>query len=104
MAGDSDDQARSVSMSHINAVGGLASSSTLREFVNQTIRRSEPRGGLVVEDRLEISELAGLLSRLAELPEVRARRIVAVRSEIDNGTYVTDEKLSAATDRLMAHL
>ncbi|MCB9855144.1 MAG: flagellar biosynthesis anti-sigma factor FlgM [Phycisphaerales bacterium] len=51
-------------------------------------------------DRVEISELARFLSRLAELPDDKARRIVDIRSEIDKGTFVTSERLNIASERL----
>jgi hypothetical protein len=53
---------------------------------------------------VEISELATVLSRFAELPEGRARRIVDIRRAIQDGTYVTEERLNIATDRLLANL
>lgn len=91
-------------MNDINSIGTLALSTTLREFANQTDYRSDTRNTAVIEDRVEISDLASFLSRLAELPEARARRIVDVRNAIQNDTYETPEKLSVATDRLLAAL
>lgn len=93
-------------MDRVNSVGSLATSSTLREFVNQTFRRSGSGGGnaAVLDDSVEISDLAGFLNKLAELPEARARRIVEVRNQIQQGVYETPEKLNIATDRLLEHL
>lgn len=91
-------------MSHIHAIGGLASPGTLREFANQSLRRADRASQVPVEDRLEISSLATFLNRLAELPEDRARKVVAVRGAIDRGGYETDEKLDIATERLLKHL
>lgn len=91
-------------MNDINSIGTLALSTTLREFANQTEHRSDTRNTAVIEDSVEISDLASFLSRLAELPEARARRIVDVRNAIQNDTYETPEKLDVATDRLLAAL
>lgn len=55
----------------------------------------------VLDDRVEISELAGFLSRLSELPESDARRIVRIRQEILDGTYETADKLDVAAERLL---
>ena len=93
-------------MERIGSVGTLATSSTLREFVNQSFRRDSSDGGgtAVADDSVEISDLASFLSRLAELPENRARRIVEVRNLIQQGAYETPEKLDIATDRLLSQL
>jgi len=95
-------------MDKVSSVSTLATSSTLREFVNQSFRQSPTDnaagGTAVLDDSVEISDLANFLSRLAELPETRARKIVEVRNQIQQGTYVTPEKLSAATDRLLSQL
>lgn len=88
-------------MADIGTIDGLASSATLRDFAQQaTTRRTAPKLAVDQGDRVEISELAQFLSRLAELPDDKARRIVDIRSEIDKGTFVTSERLSIATDRL----
>ena len=89
-------------MNEINSISTLASSNTLREFADQSTRRFDSGNTAVIEDRVEISELAGFLSRLAELPEARARKIVDVRNAIQNETYETPEKLDIATDRMLA--
>ncbi len=93
-------------MDQINTLGTLATSGTLREFVNQSLRRSNETDGstATLDDRVEISELATFLNQLAELPESRARRIVAVRNQIEQGTYETAEKLDIATERLLSAL
>lgn len=88
-------------MADIGTIDGLASSATLREFAQQSTRRTAPKLAAAEQgDRVEISELARFLSRLAELPDDKARRIVDLRSEIDKGTFVTSERLSIASERL----
>lgn len=91
-------------MSEIQGLGVPVSSSTLREFANQSSRRSESANTAVLDDTVEISELASFLSRLSELPEVRARRIVNIRNEILDGSYVTPDKLDIASERLLNDL
>lgn len=96
-----------MTMTDIHPVSGSSSSATLRKYAEQTPGRtrtdtSQPTTS--TRDRVEISELASLLSRLAELPEARAKKIVAVRNAIADGSYETAEKLEVATDRLLADI
>lgn len=82
----------------------MATSNVLREFANQSLRKSESLGTSVSDDSVEISALAGFLNRLAELPEDRVRKIIAVRNQIQNGTYETQERLDTATERLLTQI
>ncbi len=91
-------------MSDIQAVQGLASTSTLREFAKQASPILSSAGTAGAVDSVEISELATFLNRLAELPEDRARQIVNVRNQIANGTYMTEDKLDFAASRLFEEL
>ncbi len=91
-------------MNDIQSIGGLATATTLREFAHQSPDRAQVESTISPDDQVEISELARVLSRFAELPEGRARRIVDIRRAIQDGTYVTEDKLNIATDRLLADL
>jgi len=91
-------------MADINTIEGLNSAPTLRAFAQQASTRpaGDQDGNVATaEDRVEISELARLLSRLADLPADRARQIVDIRNAINSGTYLTADKLDVATDRLL---
>lgn len=52
-------------------------------------------------DRVEISEFAQMLSTLDPNTEIRVEKVAEIREAILNGTYETEEKLSATVDRLM---
>ena len=92
-------------MNDIQSIGGPATATTLREFAQQATPGGAPIDAPIPQrDQVEISELARVLSRFAELPEDQARRIVDIRRAIENGTYVTEDKLNIATDRLLADL
>lgn len=91
-------------MNEIQSIGGLATATTLREFAQQTPARVPVEATVSPHDQVEISELARVLSRFAELPEDQARRIVDIRRAIQDETYVTQDKLNIATDRLIADL
>lgn len=91
-------------MADINTIEGLNSAPTLRAFAQQASTRPavDQDGNIATaEDSVEISELARLLSRLADLPADRARQIVDIRNAINSGTYLTADKLDVATDRLL---
>ena len=55
-------------------------------------------------DQLDISPEADLVSRVQELPDVRAERIESIRQQIEAGTYDTDEKLEIALGRMFDEL
>ena len=56
------------------------------------------------DDKVELSLKAQLLSKLAELPEVREDLVERVRAEIDAGTYDTPDKIDALVDELALDL
>ena len=91
-------------MNEVNAVQGLATTATLREFANQSPRQNARADKPTPNDSVEISELATFLNRLAELPEERARKIVEVRNAINDGSYETPDKLEVAIDRMLNDL
>lgn len=91
-------------MNEISTLGGLAATATLRDFVNDAAPRSSPAASPDGSDRIEISEWAQFLSRLAELPDVRVEKVANARSAIDRGEYETPERLDQAIERLVASL
>jgi len=52
-------------------------------------------------DQVEFSSEAQFLSKLAELPDIRQSLVDRVRAEIDSDTYITDDKIDLALDRLV---
>lgn len=55
-------------------------------------------------DELDISHEADAISRVREMPEIRADRVAEIRAEIAAGVYETDEKLDIAVGRLLDEL
>ncbi|MCC6681363.1 MAG: flagellar biosynthesis anti-sigma factor FlgM [Phycisphaeraceae bacterium] len=53
-------------------------------------------------DQVELSVTAQMLSKIADLPDVRTDLVNQVRSQIAAGTYETPEKLNSAIDALLA--
>ena len=55
-------------------------------------------------DRVEFSEQAQMLTKIQQLPDVRQDRVDTIRNAIANNTYLTDEKVDIALDRLIDDL
>ena len=51
-------------------------------------------------DQVELSTAARMLSKLAELPDVRQNLIDQVRTQIADGTYETPQKIDTAIDHM----
>lgn len=68
---------------------------------NQSIQQPQTNSHFNGPDQLDISPEAQLISQTREVPGIRADRVAAIRAEIQNGTYETDEKLNVALDRLL---
>ena len=47
-------------------------------------------------DRVDLSEIAVIVTRLKGTPSERLAKILSIKRELDLGTYVTDAKLKAA--------
>jgi negative regulator of flagellin synthesis FlgM len=54
-----------------------------------------------IADEVDISEAARLVEQAQQLPEMREDRIEAVRLQIAEGTYETNDRLSIAVERLL---
>ncbi len=58
----------------------------------------------LIGDRVELSRHAVLLDRLRQLPDVRTDLVAEVRDAIADGSYETDDKLTAAVEGLLPDL
>jgi negative regulator of flagellin synthesis FlgM len=83
-------------VSQLHGAQSLGGPHNARLNSSQPATRSASAG-----DELQISEAGQLASRLADIPEIRADRVQALREAIQNGTYETDAKLNVALDRLL---
>lgn len=52
-------------------------------------------------DRVEFSQQADLISRVRELPEIRADRVAELKRQIASGGYDSDQKLDMALERML---
>jgi negative regulator of flagellin synthesis FlgM len=55
-------------------------------------------------DEVTISHEADALSRVREVPDIRADRVAEIRAAIQAGTYETPDKLEIAVGRLLDEL
>ncbi len=73
-----------------------------QRITSQRAEKTDPGGR--VGDRAEISEEAQLLSRLAEVPEIRMEKIEELKEMIAAGRYESREKIEKAVERLLEEL
>jgi negative regulator of flagellin synthesis FlgM len=52
-------------------------------------------------DELQLSPAAQMAGKLSEIPDIRWDRVNSIRSAIADGTYMTDDKMNLALDRLL---
>ena len=69
--------------------------------VNADIRPTESAG---VTDTVEISTVARMAAKIADLPEVRTELVERVKAELAAGIYETPEKMDIAIERLIDDL
>lgn len=91
-------------MSNIVPVGQPSSASL------GSMQQTERTGPVQLEaagrsvDRVELSSAAQLLSKIAELPDVRQDLVDRVQTEIELGIYESPEKFSTAIDAFIADM
>ena len=90
-----------VNIGPIEAAGGMTPISGAKLEV---VKPGQALSNSVSVDRVEISQIARLMSEVSLLPEVRAEKIAQVRAQIESGAYITPEKLDIAVERLLMDL
>ncbi len=76
---------------------GISAPHALRGPSNVTPARSSAN----VSDELQISDSARIADQLSNIPDIRQDRVNSIRSQIAQGTYDTDDKMSAALDNFL---
>ncbi len=56
------------------------------------------------EDRVEISDVAQMMSKLRSLPEIRQDLVNQIRGEIEAGTFETPQRIEGTVDALLDEL
>ncbi len=88
----------------MNSLNPIASNTAVRNDPVRTVDRRPPvEVHLPAEpiDTVDLSERARLLDALRSQPDFRPDVVDRVKSEIEQGTYLTDEKLDKALDNLI---
>ena len=67
----------------------------------QAPQPSASRSYVTGADQLDISREADMVSRVREIPDIRADRVAEIRAAIEAGQYETDEKINIAVERLL---
>jgi negative regulator of flagellin synthesis FlgM len=91
-------------MNIVNSIGNTDPLSQITAIQNQkpsatpadAAAASPPRAA----DRLELSGVSYLFQSL-KTNDVRTDKVASVRSQIESGTYETDDKLNATADKLL---
>ncbi|GAA4424585.1 MULTISPECIES: flagellar biosynthesis anti-sigma factor FlgM [Bremerella] len=52
-------------------------------------------------DELDISHEADFASQVKDIPDIRADRVAQIKAQIADGSYLTDDKLDLALERLL---
>jgi negative regulator of flagellin synthesis FlgM len=52
-------------------------------------------------DELQLSPAAEMAGKMSDIPDIRWDRVNSIREQIANGTYMTDDKLDGALNRLL---
>jgi anti-sigma28 factor (negative regulator of flagellin synthesis) len=96
-------------MSEISAIGNAvvgnvratAPTTPASATVPVEVTATSTDGVTVATDQVEFSEQAQLLEKIQQMPAVRQDQIDAIKDAIATNSYLTDEKLSLAIDRMI---
>lgn len=90
---------------HSSTTGALNGARAV-QALSETAPEQKARAGDAADrrDRVDLSQLARLRSRLKELPPVRTELVEQIRSEIDAGDYETADKIEKAVDEIAREL
>ncbi len=84
-----------------NAVVGSVRSQEPTTKAAPTKKTVEVDASNPTSDRVEVSEHAQLLEKIHKLPGIRQEKVDEIKKAIANNSYLTDEKLDIAFDRLI---
>ncbi len=88
-------------------IGPIQASGGMQSISGPRLDGVKPGGAVpngIPIDRVEISQIARLISEVSSMPEVRAEKIAQVKVEIEAGTYITPEKIDIAVERMLQDL
>jgi anti-sigma28 factor (negative regulator of flagellin synthesis) len=90
----------------MNPVNSASQNTPVQKILANPISKSIPANApaqLPATDKLELSGVSHLLSKL-KTNDIRTDKVAGVRAQIEAGTYESEDKLDAATSRLLDDL
>lgn len=95
------------STSGVSNTSSAAQAASIKKITANPIEKQVPADApkqLPLTDRVELSGMSGLLKSLKAGADFRADKVADIKSQIEAGTYESDEKLDVAADRLLDDL
>ncbi|MGE3962975.1 MAG: flagellar biosynthesis anti-sigma factor FlgM [Planctomycetota bacterium] len=89
---------------NVQGTGGVQGPQPIPPRRNAYTEQAQAAPRPVRADRADISEHARWLQKLAQSSDIRQEKVDSIRSQIEAGTYDTDDKLQIAIDRLLDDL
>ena len=87
-------------------VNNIGASSPVQKIVSNPIQKSipaNPPANTPATDRLQLSGVSHLLAAL-KTNGIRTDKVSAIKAQIEAGTYETEDKLDAASSKLLDEL
>jgi anti-sigma28 factor (negative regulator of flagellin synthesis) len=88
----------------VHGPGGVSGPNRIDLHRVEPPRPAELQGSVPVGDRAEISEVARLMNKLSEVPDVRMDRVTELRSLISSGNYETPERIALVVEKILEEL
>ena len=89
-------------MNNIDRINGYGQLPMVGQSPGQGAESVKPTGPTETRgDQVEISQNALWLSKISQLPDIRAEKVEQIRQGLADGSYDIDGKLSEALDRLL---
>ena len=88
----------------IHGPGGVSGPNRIDLHRVHAQRPGELDASKQVRDRAEISEEARLLSKLAEVPDVRLGKVNELKQLIASGRYETPERIEKTVERILEEI
>ena len=85
----------------IHGIGNVNGPQQIRPTQGVEQTKAAEGAQLQETDQVDISPEADMISRVHDLPEIRADRVAEIRAQIEAGAYETEEKLDIAVGRLL---
>jgi hypothetical protein len=69
--------------------------------VGRSLPAGEASAPAPIRDELHLSPAASLVEQARSLPDIRQDRVAEVRAAIEQGNYLSEQRLGVALDRLL---